>query len=249
MALTQVDAVVLRSFRFSEADRIVHVLTPDMGRVAAIAKGSRKMKSRLAAFLEPGTRVHLTLARGRGELFTVAGADLLSSNSGLVADTPRFLCAQQGIEAALRLSDDAGPSERAYRLLCRYLDELHVGGPLPAGPSSTRQAVWLAYLAKLLYVSGLMPELSRCTAGGESDGLVAFSAQAGGALCSACAVRHPDATAFGAADATLMRDLLGRPMAELRDLVPEAEAADRVAAACVAVLTAHLGVRLRTVAA
>ena len=69
------DAVVLRSLRFGEADRILHLYTAERGRVNAIAKGVRKTTSRFGGRLEPLTRAQLLLHEGRGELHTVSGAD------------------------------------------------------------------------------------------------------------------------------------------------------------------------------
>src|SRR4029079_6606184 len=73
------DAVVLRSIRFSEADRVLHLYTLERGRVTAIAKGVRKTGSRFGARLEPLTRSALILHEGRGGLDTVSGAALISS--------------------------------------------------------------------------------------------------------------------------------------------------------------------------
>ena len=69
------EAVVLRSLRFSEADRILHLYTRDRGRIGAIAKGIRKTKSRFGARLEPLSHVELMLHEGSGELQTVTGVD------------------------------------------------------------------------------------------------------------------------------------------------------------------------------
>src|SRR3954462_9643754 len=59
-------AVVLRSIRFGEADRIVHLYTPHRGRVGAIAKGVRRSRSRFGGRLEPFFRLALILHRGGG---------------------------------------------------------------------------------------------------------------------------------------------------------------------------------------
>ena len=61
------EAIVLRSMRFSEADRILHLYTAHGGRIGAIAKGVRKTKSRFGARLEPLSHVELLLHEGGGE--------------------------------------------------------------------------------------------------------------------------------------------------------------------------------------
>jgi DNA repair protein RecO (recombination protein O) len=67
------EAVVLRSLRFAEADRILHLYTRERGRMGAIAKGARKTRSRFGGRLEPLSHVELVLHEGRGELATVTG--------------------------------------------------------------------------------------------------------------------------------------------------------------------------------
>src|SRR6266700_1490205 len=74
------EAVVLRSFRFGEADRVLHLYTLARGRVGAVAKGIRKTKSRFGARLEPLSHVELMLHEGSGELQTVTGTDLIQSH-------------------------------------------------------------------------------------------------------------------------------------------------------------------------
>src|SRR4051812_9987692 len=77
------EAVVLRSIRFGEADRVLHLYTPDRGRVGAVAKGARRLKSRLGGRLEPLARVRLVMHEGRGELCTVTQADTVNAHPAL----------------------------------------------------------------------------------------------------------------------------------------------------------------------
>jgi Recombination protein O N terminal len=74
MSSIKSEAIVLRSIRFGEADRILHLYTPEYGRIGAIAKGARKPTSRFGARLEPFMRVRMVLREGRGDLYTVTGA-------------------------------------------------------------------------------------------------------------------------------------------------------------------------------
>src|ERR1700751_4775277 len=74
------EAVVLRSIRLGEADRVLHLYTRAHGRVGAVAKGVRRTTSRFGARPEPLSPVELVLHRGRGELETVAAAQLVRSH-------------------------------------------------------------------------------------------------------------------------------------------------------------------------
>src|SRR5271155_4820580 len=80
------EAVVLRSMRYGEADRIMHVYTPHRGRVGAIAKGVRRSRSRFGGRLEPFFHVRMELHEGRGELLTVTGAQTIDAHARLRTD-------------------------------------------------------------------------------------------------------------------------------------------------------------------
>src|SRR3954452_18605905 len=93
------EAVVLRSFRFGEADRVLHIYTLDRGRIGAVAKGVPKTKSRFGARLEPLSPVALMLHEGAGELQTVTGAELVRSHSDSREDYYRLSVGLIGAEA------------------------------------------------------------------------------------------------------------------------------------------------------
>jgi DNA repair protein RecO (recombination protein O) len=182
---TTSEAVVLRSFRLGEADRILHIYTQDRGRVGAVAKGVRKTKSRFGARLEPFSHVELVLHQGRGELETVTGASLVHSHDRIRTDPYRLQAGMIGLEAMLRLFPEQEPNEKAFTALTRFLEALD---DVPARPG-TRAAldpVVLSFQLKLLWVSGYTPHLETCVECGSSDPLVAFLASAGGGTCSAC---------------------------------------------------------------
>jgi DNA repair protein RecO (recombination protein O) len=80
------EAVVLRSMRYGEADRILHVYTPMRGKISAIAKGVRRSKSRFGGRLEPFFRLNLELHEGRSDLMTVTGAETVSAYAVLRAE-------------------------------------------------------------------------------------------------------------------------------------------------------------------
>src|ERR687886_2483981 len=73
------EAIVLRGIRYGEADRVLHLYTPERGRVSAIAKGVRKTRSRFGGRLEPFFRVQLILHEGRSDLMTVTGAETVAA--------------------------------------------------------------------------------------------------------------------------------------------------------------------------
>src|ERR671911_2582267 len=82
------EAVVLRSIRFGEADRVLHLYSSTRGRVGAIAKGARRPRSRFGGRLEPFFRLDLLLHEGRGELMTVSGATTVDGYPRLRSSGP-----------------------------------------------------------------------------------------------------------------------------------------------------------------
>src|ERR1700730_16807330 len=109
------EAIVLRSLRFSEADRILHLYTRDRGRIGAIAKGIRKTKSRFGARLEPLSHAEVMLHQGSGELQTVTGAELIRSHHESREQQYRLGVGLLGAEAMLRLFTEQEANARAFQ--------------------------------------------------------------------------------------------------------------------------------------
>ena len=128
------DAVVLRSFRFGEADRVLHVYSAERGRIGAIAKGVRKTKSRFGARLEPFSHVELLLHQGSGELHTVTGVSLLDAHRPAREDPYRLSVGLVGAEAMLRLFVEEERNERAFEAADGLVGYLPRAGGAVCGP-------------------------------------------------------------------------------------------------------------------
>src|SRR3954451_9706622 len=96
-------AVVLRSIRYGEADRIVNLYTPLRGRVGAIAKGARRARSRFGGRLAPFFRLDLVLHEGRGELLTVTAADTVEGDARLRSEAGALDSAARARDPVSRL--------------------------------------------------------------------------------------------------------------------------------------------------
>jgi DNA repair protein RecO (recombination protein O) len=183
------EAVVLRSIRYGEADRVLHLYSSTRGRVGAIAKGSRRPRSRFGGRLEPFFRLDLVLHEGRGELATVTAASTLDGYPRLRESGPALDAAGRGCDAVLRLFDAAEANPAAYNVLCRYLAMLDGRESVDgngSGDGAAGLGVALAFRLKLALAAGFVPELASCVRCGEADGLVGFSGAAGGVVCGAC---------------------------------------------------------------
>ncbi len=118
------EAIVLRSLRYGEADRILHLYTPQRGRVSAIAKGVRRTRSRFGGRLEPFFRLQLDLHEGRGELLTVTGAQTVEAYPRLRSDAGALDAAARACDAVGRLFETGEPHPNVFNLLCRRLSLL-----------------------------------------------------------------------------------------------------------------------------
>jgi DNA repair protein RecO (recombination protein O) len=199
------EAVVLRSIRLGEADRVLHLYTEDRGRIGAVAKGVRRVKSRFGGRLEPLARVKLVMHEGRGDLCTITAADTVHAHATLRERRATIERATQACDAVLRLFDAAEPNRPAYNLLCHELALLDADADL----ATLGQA--LAFRLKLLLAAGFVPELAACAACGEREHLGAFSAAAGGVVCPGC-----EAGSFPLTQEAhqFMVDALAKPLAD-----------------------------------
>jgi DNA repair protein RecO (recombination protein O) len=232
------EAIVLRSIRYGEADRILHLYSRERGRIGAVAKGVRRPKSRFGGRLEPLFRVGLVLHEGRGELCTVTSVETIHPHAALRENGAALARATEACQAVLRLFDSAEPNVPAYNLLCHEL------ALLDASPATAARGQALAFRLKLLLAAGFVPELASCASCGEREHLGAFSAGAGGVVCAACeAGSFPlDARAH-----EFLVAALARPLSEVPDAADRALAqADRAIAET---LEHHAHVRLGRVAA
>jgi DNA repair protein RecO (recombination protein O) len=237
-------AVVLRSFRLGEADRVLHLYTLDRGRVGAVAKGIRKTKSRFGARLEPLSHVDLMLHQGGGELQTVTGVDLLDSHRAAREDGYRLGVGLVGLEAMLRLFSEQEANPRAFTALVRFLELLDEWESRAPGTPAV-DPLALSFQLKLLWVAGYLPHLTSCAECGAVDvPLVGYSPQAGGAVCEGCAA---GSIAISPAGLAAIEGLLRAPMADAHGLF------DPGARDALKVITAsyehHGGFRLRTLSA
>jgi DNA repair protein RecO (recombination protein O) len=202
------EAIVLRSIRYGEADRIIHLYTPAHGRMAAIAKGARRSRSRFGARLEPFFHIRAVLHEGRGDLHTVSAVDTVAALPGLRDHAATLDAAARACDAVARLFETSDPHPEVFRLLANEL------ALLDCDSAHARAANGLAFRLKLLLAAGIVPQLGSCAACGEQEHLGGFSAAAGGVVCSSC-----EAAAFPLAEETyrFLVAALGRPLAHAPD--------------------------------
>ena len=195
------DVLVLRTWKLGEYDRIASLLTPDRGKVRAVAKGVRKPKSRFGGRIQPTWNLRVQCYEGRS-LHTITQADTIDSFRAVREDLERLAKAAVVLEAADHVAQEHRPDPELYRMTVGALRSLdHRDAPMLVP----------AFLLKALAQEGLAPELERCTVTGAVEDLVSFDVATGGVV-SASAHRgrliSPDAL-------DLMRRVLGGGLASV----------------------------------
>ncbi len=202
------EAIVLRSIRYGEADRILHLYTPYHGRLSAIAKGARRARSRFGARLEPFFHVRAGLHEGRSELLTVTSVDTIAAHGALREHAATLDAAARACDAVSRLFETSEPHPEVFQLLVNEL------GLLQADAAQARPGNGLAFRLKLLLAAGIVPQLAACAVCGETEHLSGFSGAAGGVVCNAC-----EAGAFSLSQDAygFLVGALGSPLAQAPD--------------------------------
>ena len=147
------EALVLRSRSMREADRLITILTPNLGKLPVTVRGARRITSRLGGHLDTFNHVHLTLALGH-HIDVVTGAESIESFGALKASLSGIATGLYIMELADALLPDALPHQGAYTILLDALRALDRGESIDGVARFTE--------LRLLEDSGYMPELANC---------------------------------------------------------------------------------------
>lgn len=213
MSLSKTRGVILRAINIREADRILEIYTDELGKVRAVAKGVRKIQSRLAGHLEPFTYVDLMLAQGRGDLPTITGARALEHYQSIRKDLNRVAVASFLAELVSRLTPDNQASRRFPVLLRESFKMLDAGyDPVNVGSY---------YEWKMLGAAGWEPQVKQCVACHERlypQGL-GFSLDLGGVLCKNCVHQDREVIQVSPELVKLLRCYADRPFTDIEGLL------------------------------
>ena len=228
------DAIVLRSIRYGEADRILHLYTPEHGRVERDRQGRAPRPQPVRRAARAVLPIRAVLHEGRSELMTVTAVDTVATHAGLREHAARSTPRPAPAMRSTRLFETGDPHPEVFVLLANEL------ALLSADPAHARPANGLAFRLKLLLAAGIVPQLAACAVCGETEHLRGFSGAAGGVVCGSC-----EAGAFDL-DEDAYRFLVGALGAPLAQAPDGAERALRqVERAITETAEHHAHVRLR----
>jgi DNA repair protein RecO (recombination protein O) len=157
MPLVETEAVILRTYRLGEADKIASLLTRNLGKCRAVASGAQRTKSRFGSSLEPLSYIRVWIFdRENRDLQRLNSAEVIESFFGIQSDYRIQVAAQYLAEVTEGYLPEREVNERVFRLLLAVLRALKVSGEI------TRPLVYFNYW--LLRLGGVLPDLDRCGA-------------------------------------------------------------------------------------
>jgi DNA repair protein RecO (recombination protein O) len=172
------EAVVLRTHKLGEADRIVTLLTRYHGQVRAVAKGVRRTASKIGSRLEPFMVADIQFYEGRN-LDTVTQVESIGAYGSAISDDyGSFTVANVMAETAMRLTGDERATQQ-YLLLVGGLRSL-------ANKEHKPEQILDSYLLRALAVAGWAPNFADCTGCNTAGPHQAFVIQTGGVVCESC---------------------------------------------------------------
>lgn len=185
MPLIKATAIVLRSRKWGDADRIVTFYSKEKGKIGGVARGARRPKSRFGAALEPFSLCRLNLFEKAGDsLLRVSQVDLVRSSQKLRESLRLIDSAARMVNVVAAITPDGDPDPLLFDTLEQGLASLHES----EDPAFTA----LLFQIRLLGVTGFRPQTDHCAACGKAHfaGEPQFSPLAGGLVCLSCAAHQ-----------------------------------------------------------
>lgn len=185
MPLIKATAIVLRSRKWGDADRIVTFYSKEKGKIGGVARGARRPKSRFGAALEPFSLCRLNLFEKAGDsLLRVSQVDLVRSSQKLRESLRLIDSAARMVNVVAAITPDGDSDPLLFDTLEQGLASLHES----EDPAFTA----LLFQIRLLGVTGFRPQTDHCAACGKAHfaSEPQFSPLAGGLVCLSCAAHQ-----------------------------------------------------------
>ena len=216
MPLYETEAIVLRSYKLGEADRIVSLFTRDFGRVRGVAGGARRRKSRFGGSLEPLTHLRVWFyERENRELVRLNSTEVVESFIEIQKDYAVQVAAQYVAEVCDHFMPERESNKRVFRLILHVLRGL--------GPPDHWEATLAYFSAWILRLGGVLADLEDCNRCRRPLGGAAayYGESEEGLCCASC--REGQGRQLAAAARGLCRSTQGQTLEQWRRSNPERE--------------------------
>jgi DNA repair protein RecO (recombination protein O) len=236
--LRNVQGIVLRSMDYGEGNKIISVLTAELGKVSIMARGAKKSKSRYAAATQVFTHADFVFFKQKGHMGTLNHADIIDAHHALRVDLSQSAYSAYLVEMTDRMLGDEEGSAYLF-------------GQLKAGLSGIEsnkdmQIVVHLYEMKMFELAGYLPVTANCVSCGAEAGLVSFSPSMGGVLCIRC--KHKDPASFPVTEGTLklLKLFPVMDMSRLGAVNVKAETKEQLKICMKAYMDTHIGINWKS---
>jgi DNA repair protein RecO (recombination protein O) len=156
MALSETEALVLRTYNLAEADKIVVCLTHTAGLVRAVAKGCRRLKNRFGAALEPFTLLNISFyQKDNHDLVSLRNSEILKSHFNLLCDAETLTGLAYMADLIIEFSPPYQPNDRLFRMVRSCLAAI-------AESPADLQTILRYFEVWILKLEGFLPDIKKC---------------------------------------------------------------------------------------
>ena len=231
--------IVIRSLDYGEGSKIITVYTREAGKISLMARGAKKMNSRLAAATQPFTSAEFMFYRsGGGKMGTLNHAETTSSRQSLREEIVLSAYGAYMLEMVDRLCAENDSDPFIYDQLIAGLDSLVDG--------KDAQIVSHVFEMKMLMQAGYMPNLQQCASCGKATDHPLLSAQLGGLLCEHCRAADHNAHMTTGQVLKLLQLFMRLDMQRLGQIEVRDETKLKLKTAMRQLLDTHIDVRWRS---
>ena len=180
MPLHKTEAVVIHTIKLGEADKIATLFTKELGKIKAVAKGARRIKSRFGSSLEPFTHINTTLfEKGNYNLLRIRQADIIQPFFHIREDFEKIIYGLYFLELIDKFLLERDVNKGIFSFLIDTLNHLNNNDEL--------KRLFILFGIKFLKLSGYQYRFDKCISCGDAPLILFFSAYKGGLICDSCA--------------------------------------------------------------
>lgn len=235
--LSKVEGYVLRAIPYGENNKIVTILTEEMGKRTAMARGAKKPSSRFSAVTQQFTHGYFLLQQGRG-MGTLQQAEIIQSMRHIREDFLKTAYASVITELIDKLTDDDSASSGVYQLLHQALQAIE--------EDQDPEAILLFVEWKMLLRAGIRPHLDGCANCGAKEGEFAFSFQQIGFLCHRCFSIDPYIIRLSPVQVRLIRTFMFTPLEEVGSIQLKKETKQFMRKIVTTIYEEQVGIQLKS---
>ncbi|PZE22690.1 DNA repair protein RecO [Paenibacillus xerothermodurans] len=233
----RVQGIVIRTMDYGEGNKIITLFTREIGKIAVIVRGAKKVKSRYSSVAQLFTCGDYLFFKS-GQLGTLNHAEIIESNYRIREDLHKSAYAAYIAELTDRLLGDQEAHAFLYEQLAAALQAL--------AEDKDMQIVTHIYEMKIWMQAGYQPELQHCVSCGADSAIIAFSSGMGGVVCGRCRGKDADASDLSPGMLNLIRLFARMDIRRLGQINVKAETKDALKQLMRSYFDTHVGIPMKS---